>query len=180
MNSHVGYVVCSLSTTIDVPVAALPTPMIGAPVPVRLVADWLLTPAEPGVELPDEDPKDEEEPEEGDDPRELPIPDEPDDKPDELDDPNEDEPNEEEDEALPAPTLPCAPWPLDVMPDALPSPPLEPLIPASGWPKNALTVVFASPTWMSFQSALPVIGSTYRWRRKRILLVFSSCSIEPG
>jgi len=38
-NSHVGYVVCSFTTTIESPDAALPTPRNGAPPPVKLVAD---------------------------------------------------------------------------------------------------------------------------------------------
>jgi len=39
MNSHVGYVVCSFNTTIELPAAELPKPTIGAPDPLKLVAD---------------------------------------------------------------------------------------------------------------------------------------------
>src|SRR5260370_1436136 len=62
-------------------------------------------------------------------------------------------------------------------PAAEPNPDVNP---ATGLPKNPFTVVFASPTLISRQSAFPVIGSTYCCRRNRILFVFSSCSIEPG
>ena len=162
-----------MSTTIEAPVAALPTPIMGAPVPVRLVADWLLTPGEPGVEdpeLPEEEPKDDEPGEEEPGPEELPRPDDPEEDPGEedeepkdelpeLDEPKDDDPNDEDEPPAPF-TLDCAPWPLEANPAALPRPPLEPAMPASGCPKKALTVVLASPTWISFQSALPVIGST--------------------
>ena len=176
MNSQVGYVVCSFSTTIELPVAALPMPMIGAPLPVKLVADWLLIPLDPLPEevglVEPEDPND-------DDPNvdpELPeapeAPDEPNvDPPDapfdaplaadpELPDPNEEDPNV--DPELPdVPEVPAAPAPiapLEADPAALPRPP-APERPVNGFPKKPFTVVFASPTWIIFQSGLPVIGS---------------------
>jgi hypothetical protein len=61
------------------------------------------------------------------------------------------EPDCAEDPAAPAPMPP---------PEAIPAAEPNPgAIPASGWPKNPFTVVFASPTWISRQSSLPVIGS---------------------
>jgi hypothetical protein len=78
----------------------------------------------------------------------------------------------------------------DVAPAGVPTPPGEAIFeadprpavgsPASGCPKNPFTVVFASPTLISRQSDLPVIGSMYFCRRKRILFDFSSCSIDAG
>ena len=60
-------------------------------------------------------------------------------------------------EPEPAGTAPAAaPIPADGV--AEPNPPVA--NPASGAPKNPFTVVFASPTWISRQSAFPVIGST--------------------
>src|SRR5207248_5416553 len=82
--------------------------------------------------------------------------------------------------ALGEPVCPAAPAPpgiAEAFPAADPSPGVNP---ASGWPKNPFTVVLASPTLISRQSAFPVIGSTYCCRRKRILFVFSNCSIDPG
>ncbi len=142
------------------------------------------------------------------DPEELPTP-LVDDDPNPLDD-DEPNPLEEPDEApnpllleLPNPLLledpnelllpkedPLAPLapPVAAPPDngappdegvsGAPSPPEA--IPASGFPKNPFTVVFASPTLISRQSVFPVIGSTYRCRRNRILFTFSNCSIDPG
>jgi len=55
---------------------------------------------------------------------------------------------------------PAAPAPIppdEAIPAADPSPGASPV---SGFPKNPFTVVFASPTWISRQSDLPVIGST--------------------
>jgi hypothetical protein len=97
----------------EVPVAALPTPMIGAPVPVKLVADWLLTPAEPEVDVPlplldepkVEEPGLEDEPMPEEPPKvelEL-LPDDPPkvEEPELPDDPKEDEPKVELDELAP-------------------------------------------------------------------------------
>src|SRR5579875_3399922 len=66
--------------------------------------------------------------------------------------------------------------------DAEPRPPPAPVVfsPPSGWPKKPFTVVLFSPTWMMRQSSLPVSGSTYRLRKKRILFVPSSASMEGG
>jgi hypothetical protein len=55
---------------------------------------------------------------------------------------------------------PVAPAPIppeEAIPAAEPNPGVSPV---NGLPKNPFTVVFASPTWISRQSALPVIGST--------------------
>ena len=146
MNSHVGYVVCSFSTTIESPAAELPTPMIGAPVPVKLVADWLdmplelelpLVPGEPATVPLDPvllDPN-ELDPAEL-DPRPPDIPDPPEPVVPELP------------KALPLdPELPLTvdgPPPMpEFIPLTLPSPGLA--TPANGCPKNPLTVVFCSP-----------------------------------
>src|SRR6185437_1166569 len=51
--------------------------------------------------------------------------------------------------------------------------------PASGWPKKPRGVVLFCPTAMMRQSVVPVSGSIRR-RRKRMLLVCSSCSSDPG
>jgi hypothetical protein len=52
---------------------------------------------------------------------------------------------------------PAPPAPGETIPAAEPNPVVRP---AKGCPKNPFTVVFASPTWMRRQSALPVMGST--------------------
>jgi hypothetical protein len=71
-------------------------------------------------------------------------------------------------------------WP-ETIDEAAPRPPAPlPGRPASGWPKKPFTVVFASPTWISRQSALPVNGSTHFCRKNRILFDFSSWSMFPG
>lgn len=200
-NSHVGCVVCSFTTTIASPPAALPTPTNGAPPPVKLVADWLPIPLDPvaptappipepgelpippvpGLELPKLDPEAPPKDDPEDPSPELPDPEldpEPDPKLDPELDPKLDpvlDPKLDPELAPEAPGVPPIP---ELIPDALPSPELA--IPASGWPKNPFTVVFASPTWISRQSAFPVSGSTYFRRRYRWLFVFSSCSIDPG
>lgn len=71
-------------------------------------------------------------------------------------------------------------------PDPLPDIEVDPLpipvdaSPASGWPKKPLTIVLFSPTLIRRQSDLPVMGSLYFCRMYLMLLVFSSCSMEPG
>ena len=62
----------------------------------------------------------------------------------------------------------------------IPEPPIAVPIPASGFPNNPFTVVLFSPAWMIRQSALPVIGSSYFRRRKRMLFVFSNWSTDVG
>src|SRR4051812_48244398 len=58
--------------------------------------------------------------------------------------------------------------------------PLNPAAP-SGCPKNPIASgVFCCPNMMGFQSSLPVMGSTYFLRRKRMLLVLTSASILGG
>src|SRR4051812_25110833 len=52
--------------------------------------------------------------------------------------------------------------------------------PASGSPKKPRGVVLFWPTGMVRHSVVPVRGSVQRRRRNRMLLVFSSCSSEPG
>jgi hypothetical protein len=94
------------------------------------------------------------------------LPPNPDEDPNPLP-PGEDDPNPPPAEppnalgdAPPYPLDPAAPapaGPAEAFPAADPSPGVSP---ASGWPKNPFTVVFASPTLISRQSSLPVIGST--------------------
>ena len=147
-------------------------PTIGAPPPVKLLADWLPIPPDddPELLLPVglEPPVDELDPTPG--PREKPEP------------PEGEE--EEEEDPIDDPVLPAgveAPLTVvvgcaDTILDAAPNPPVPPPpgSPASGWPKKPFTVVFASPTWISRQSGLPVIGSSYFLRRKRVLFDFSN------
>lgn len=52
--------------------------------------------------------------------------------------------------------------------------------PASGWPKKPSVCVLFWPRWISFQSSLPVIGSRYLLRRKRMSLVLTSASSVGG
>jgi len=64
-------------------------------------------------------------------------------------------------------------------------PPLDPIParvdPAIGCPKKPITVgALFWPNWIAFHSSLPVVGSTYFLRRKRILLVFTSASTLGG
>ena len=64
-------------------------------------------------------------------------------------------------------------------------PPLGPMpamvVPASGWPKKPIAVgVLFWPYRTGFQSSLPVTGSMYFLRRKRISLVFTSASALGG
>jgi hypothetical protein len=175
MNSHVLYVVCSFNTMIEVASLGSPTPTNGDPPPVKLVADWLATPGEPEVADPEVSvplvaPPVAVEPVVGElVPPELLVPG--DEDPNALD-PDEDDPNaldpEEDEPYAPAPgdpkadceLEPLAPAPIppdEAIPAAEPNPGVSPV---SGLPKNPFTVVFASPTWISRQSALPVIGST--------------------
>jgi hypothetical protein len=176
MNSHVLYVVCSFNTMIEVASLGSPTPTNGDPPPVKLVADWLATPGEPEVvdpevSLPVEAPPVVAEPVVGElVPPKLLVPG--DEEPKALepgdDDPKALDPEEEDEPYAPAPgdpnadceLEPVAPAPIppdEAIPAAEPNPGVSPV---SGLPKNPLTVVFASPTWISRQSAFPVIGST--------------------
>ena len=83
------------------------------------------------------------------------------------DDPKlEGEPNPEELEPDP-PFIP--PFPLGPMPPAI----IPPDPPVSGWPKKPRVCVLACPHRTGFQSSLPVVGSMYFLRRKRISLVFT-------
>lgn len=66
-----------------------------------------------------------------------------------------------------------------------PFPPLGPVPasvePAIGCPKKPIAVgVLFCPKRTGFQSSLPVVGSIYRLRRKRISLVFTSASMFGG
>jgi hypothetical protein len=90
------------------------------------------------------------------------------------------DPNADPEPEPAAPGEPDAPAPIppeEAIPAAEPRPGASPV---SGLPKNPFTVVLASPTLMSRQSAFPVIGSGYRCRRNRTLFVFSSCSRVDG
>ena len=185
MNSHVLYVVCSFNTMIEVSSFGIPTPTNGDPPPVKLVADWLATPGEPEgvdpeVSVPLAAPPVAVVPVVGE--LVLPMPLVPGDEEPKLLDPGDEdpkalEPDEEDPKALdPEEDEPYAPAPGDAnadgeLPPVAPAPiPPEEAIPAaepnpgvspvSGLPKNPFTVVFASPTWISRQSTLPVIGST--------------------
>jgi hypothetical protein len=171
---------------IEVPSFGIPTPTNGAPPPVKLVADWLAIPGdEPaGVDPEVVDPEasvpvvaplvvavDPEavEPVVA----ELVLPNPlvaGDEDPNALDpgdeDPNALDPEEDEPYALvpgdpnaDGELEPAAPAPIppdEANPAADPNPGASPV---SGLPKNPFTVVFASPTWISRQSDLPVIGS---------------------
>lgn len=122
------------------PVLELPTPTIGAPPPVKLVADWLLTPLDDPEPLVDE----------------LPGPDavegellrpEPRLSPPDVELlPGLELPRPE----LPSPVLLLGeltvevPCPDEAIEAAEPRPPELPGSPARGWPKKPLTVVFAS------------------------------------
>lgn len=116
-----------------------------------------------GEEQPDEpnpepdDPKDEPE-----DPNDEPE--DPKEEPDDPEEPNvEPEPDEPNMELLPVEVGQLRPKP----------PPMPPMVePMIGCPKNPIAVgALFWPRWMGFQSSLPVIGSVYLLRRKRILLV---------
>src|SRR5437868_8244339 len=80
--------------------------------------------------------------------------------------------------ALPAPAAPGAfnPIPGDRDPASAPSPVVA--SPVSGCPKKPFTVVLFLPTAISRQSVVPVSGSTYFLRRKRMLLVCLNWSID--
>src|SRR5581483_5447386 len=76
--------------------------------------------------------------------------------------------------------------PLSPLAPLSPLPPLGPM-PASalpvarGCPKNPMAIgTLFCPKRTGFQSSLPVIGSIYRLRRKRISLVFTSASALGG
>ena len=122
----------------------MPTPTNGAPPPLNDEADWLdippieleeLDPVEEPVALPGEDPAGEVLP---------PKPLDPEDEEPKLrpNDDDEDDDEEEEDVPVGVPELPI----LEADDAFAPRLPEELGNPASGWPKNPLTVVFASPT----------------------------------
>jgi hypothetical protein len=124
------------------PVREVPTPTMGAPPPVALVADWLLTPLDDPELVPVVEPLVEPDAVEG----ELLRP------PPRLSPP-------EVGPLLPMPELPIPelpspelvgeltvefPCPGEAIEAAEPSPPELPGSPARGWPKKPLTVVLAS------------------------------------
>src|SRR5579863_4104926 len=77
--------------------------------------------------------------------------------------------------------LPLLPVPelMPVFPPAGPMP--APLATASGWPKKPMAWgVLFWPKRTGFHSALPVVGSIYFLRRKRMSLVLTSASILGG
>lgn len=129
---------------IDSPSFGIPTPTNGAPPPVNDEADWLPIPP---IELDDESelPVDPVAPLAVVPPNVVPgelLPPKP--LVPEEEDPNaepDDDPNAEPDD----PEVLLLPIPEDI-PAADPKPPEDPGSPASGWPKNPFTVVFASPT----------------------------------
>ncbi len=110
---------------------------------------------------------------------EEPIPDEP--------NPEPEEPKPEPDEPNPEEPIPEEPKPEEPSPDALsplapqlvPMPPIIELV--RGFPKNPYTVGnLFWPMRMGLHSFLPVVGSMYFLRRKRILLVLTSASTFIG
>ena len=128
------------------PVRELPIPTIGAPPPVKVVADWLLTP--PDVPVDDEtvEPEGLELDPAG--PEDVPGDDEFD---DDVDGPRLKPPEP----AIPVvgaapPTVEVPPGPPETIEEAAPRPPAPPGRPLSGWPKKPFTVVFASPWWINF------------------------------
>lgn len=160
MNSHLVKSLSPFHATIALPVLFVPTPTIGPLPPFISETDELLRPPfelelelEPELEL---DPKLELLPKL----EELP-------KEEELLDPRLLEPIPLELELLP----------IEDVILLLPSPELLPIVlparPASGSPKNPLTVVFCCPKGIKRKS-LPVSGSTYLRRKKRISFVFSN------
>jgi len=67
------------------------------------------------------------------------------------------------------------------LPPLGPTPAIVVALPESGWPKNPIAVgVLFWPYRTGFQSALPVMGSMYLLRRKRMLLVFTRASALGG
>jgi hypothetical protein len=172
-NSQVSYVVCALSDIIEFPVFINPTPTIGPAVAAEPIPEPLPIPLDPEAVLdePVEPAPDELDPKEEDRPPEPEFEDDPEEDPkEEFKPPLDDEPDNPDD---PKDEL-VEPAPLEEPPKLVLS------IPPSGLPKKPFTVVLASPRWITRQSSLPVIGSIYRLRRKRILLVFSNCSIDVG
>lgn len=152
---------------------------MGAPPPEKLVADWLPMPPEepePPEEtvVPEEVPGLEPGPVVGvvEDPRLNPEFELPPVRPEPPVEPIPPDPI-----AVP-PTVDPG-WP-ETMEEAAPIPPAAPGSPARGLPKKPFTVVLASPRWIRRQSALPVMGSVYFCRKKRMFEVFSSWSTAPG
>ena len=67
------------------------------------------------------------------------------------------------------------------LPPLGPTPAMVEALPESGWPKKPIAVgVLFWPYRTGFQSSLPVMGSMYFLRRKRISLVFTSASALGG
>jgi len=72
------------------------------------------------------------------------------------------------------------------LPELVGVPPLKPALavaptPSSGSPKKPMAVgALFCPRRIGFQSSFPVIGSAYRFRRKRMLLVMTSASMLVG
>src|SRR5580698_2305348 len=93
--------------------------------------------------------------------------------------------DESKEEPLPTPGEPNPPTPAPFIPGT-PLPPLGPMPPielpvASGCPKNPMAMgTLFWPNMIGFQSSLPVIGSIYFLRRKRMSLVLTSASAEGG
>src|ERR1700722_13862470 len=84
--------------------------------------------------------------------------------------------------AAPMPGL-KAPDPIGVPTPPGPTPARGPPMPRppSGWPKKPIARgALFWPIMMGFQSSLPVIGSMYFLRRKRMLLVLTSASTLGG
>jgi hypothetical protein len=131
-----------LTTVMESPDRELPIPTIGAPPPVKVVADWLLTP--PDVPVDDETVE----------PEGLELaPPGPEDAPgdDDVDGPRLKPPEPVIPVVGLAPVVGVAPPTVEVPPgpetieEAAPRPPAPPGRPLSGWPKKPFTVVFASP-----------------------------------
>src|SRR5690242_7359320 len=127
MNSHVGYVVCSLRVVIEVPSFTSPKPTIGPPVPVIPLLPNPLVPVVPAVPVVPVPPGAEPAGVFDDNP---PMPG--------LFEPNDGSlfPADDDPKVAPVP-------PGEAIPAALPSPVLA--MPPSGLPKKPFTVVLASP-----------------------------------
>jgi len=177
-------VVCVPPIVGEVPLEAVPVPP-NPPVPLVVPPDPLdrLKPlpelAVPPIAEPEELPKGElEDPEVNEepllpkvDPEELLLPNV---DPDELLLPKVDPDEPREDVELPKgeeapPVDPFAVAPVGVIPFC-----------CTDWPKKPVAATVCSPTWISRQSSFPVIGSRYRLRRNRWLLVFISWSMLLG
>jgi hypothetical protein len=139
---------------VSVPLVAPPAVVVEPVVEVEPVVGELVPPKllVPGDEEPKALDPDDESPNALDPDEEAPNALDPDD-----DEPYAPEPGDPNADGELEPVAPAPIPPEEASPAADPNPGANPV---SGLPKNPFTVVFASPTWISRQSAFPVIGST--------------------